>query len=308
MKWTAAVLAVLLVLAIIPLPGAMATVTPISVLAELEVMLYGETRDGSLMERVETMEEDIFGETKSGAVMLRIDRMKEYLQSSGSDAASLMLQLNMAEWGFVAYIDADRPLLERLDELEMTLLGETQAGPIQDRTENLMVMVWGTARLDSESVVLPSETLVKIRMLNHVDSGKNEVGDKVRFRVVEDVKINGRIVIPAGLEAEGEVTEVTSAGRLGRDGRLVIDFGQLTTLDGLKVPVKIDERATEENRSLELAAGASMAGVLLLGPIGLVSGYFIRGQDVKIPAATEFYVETGRQVRTTGLRLQPATQ
>ena len=64
----------------------------------------------------------------------------------------------------------------------------------------------------------------------------------------------------------------------------------------------ISERAIEQNLSLELALGASMAAVLLLGnPLGLVGGFFVKGKDVKIPAGTEFFVETSRTVTAQGV-------
>ena len=57
--------------------------------------------------------------------------------------------------------------------------------------------------------------------------------------------------------------------------------------------------------SLEMAAGASMAGIVLLGPVGLAGGYFVKGKDVEIPAGTEFFVEVARATRATGLDLRP---
>lgn len=306
MKWCTYPLVLILMLSLASIPAA-ANVTPLSVLTDLEYLLYGDEQEGSLISRVAKMEQHIYGDEQSGAIMVRIDRMQQYLQSTISDQGSLMLRLNMAEWGFLAKINSSEPLLTRLTGMEMALLGEEQSGPIKERTESLMTMIWGTASLDVQPVQLREESLVRIRMLTSVDSGTNDVGDIVRYRVVDDVMVDGRIVIPAGLEAQGRVTEVVSAGRLGRDGRLVIDFGHLTTIDGQRVSIEISERATEKNTSLELAAGASMAGVLLLGPIGLVSGYFIRGRDVEIPATTEFYVETSRALRTSGLLLRPAS-
>ncbi len=305
MKLSIYSLVLILVVSLAALPAA-ANVTPLSVLTDLEYLLYGDEQEGSLVSRVADMERHIYGDEQSGAVMVRIDRMQQYLQSTISEQGSLMLRLNMAEWGFLARINSSEPLLSRLSGMEIALLGEEQSGPIRERTESLMTMIWGTASLDVSPVELREESLIRIRMLTGVDSGENELGDIVRYRVVDDVMVDGRIVIPAGLEAQGRIAEVTSAGRLGRDGRLVIDFGQLTTIDGQRVPIEISERATERNSSLELAAGASMAGVLLLGPVGLVSGYFIRGRDVEIPATTEFYVETSRSIRTSGLFLRPA--
>jgi hypothetical protein len=63
----------------------------------------------------------------------------------------------------------------------------------------------------------------------------------------------------------------------------------------------VDEKATEMNKSLQFAAGASMAGVLLLGPVGLVGGYFVKGKDVAIPVGTEFFVSITTPVQVTGL-------
>lgn len=102
------------------------------------------------------------------------------------------------------------------------------------------------------------------------------------------------------------MTEVTAAARLGKDGRVVLDFGRISALDGTQVPLKVDEKATERNRSLEFAAGASMAGIILLGPVGLVSGYFVRGKDVQIEADTHFFVETTRATPSLGFYFRPA--
>ncbi len=78
--------------------------------------------------------------------------------------------------------------------------------------------------------------------------------------------VESRVVIPAGVRGIATLTEVSSAGRLGKDGRVVVDFGRLSSLDGTRIKLRVDEKATEKNKSLELAAGgASMAGIVLLG-------------------------------------------
>ena len=118
--------------------------------------------------------------------------------------------------------------------------------------------------------------------------------------------IKDRLVVPAGTEGVGRVQEVTAAKRLGVDGRLIVDFRSLAAIDGTGVSLVMNEKATEKNKSLELAAGAGMAGVILLGPIGLAGAYFIKGKDVTITMGTEFYVEVMRDARVSGLSLMPA--
>ena len=302
-KSVALILTLALVLTLIP--PVFANVTPLGSLVIVEEMLYGEVQLGSLLERIEKIELDIYGKVQEGAVLMRIDRVLSFLQDSEGDGG-LQLLLNLAEWGFSATLSGEKPMVERLNNLELVLYGTVQTGNISERAKRLMLDVWGTTSLDVKQVSLPAQTLVKVALSRAVNSGEAKVGDTILYRVVEDVMVDGRVVIPVGASGLAKVSEVTAAARLGKDGRVVLDFGRITALDGTQVPLKVDETATERNRSLELAAGASMAGVILLGPVGLVSGYFIRGRDVQIDANTEFYVETTRAVPTLGFYFRPA--
>lgn len=304
MKKIAILLAVVLLMGSFPL--AVSANTPLDTLTSVEVLLYGEAQTGALLERIDRVERDIYGETQTGAVLIRIDRVQGFLNQNQGNSTSLQLQLNLAEWGFLARLTDGQPLVKRLERLEVDLIGTPLSGPIATRTSELMNMIWGTTKLDVKAVDLKGQSLVRIRMVSDVDSAKNREGEVVRYRVVDDVMVDGRVVIPAGAEGTGRISEVTTAGRMGRDGRVLIDFGSVPALDGSRVSLRVDEKATEKNKSIELAAGASMAGVLLLGPVGLVGGYFVKGQDVKIPMGTEFYLETERALRVSGFLLRPA--
>ncbi len=304
-KRIALVLALTLILTLIP-PAVSANVTPLGSLVIVEEMLYGEQQNGSLLERIEQVELDIYGKVQQGAVLMRIDRVLGFLQDTDGDGG-LQLLLNLAEWGFSATLSGNKPMVERLDNLELVLYGAGQPGNISERAERLMLDVWGTTSLDVQQVSLPAQTLVKVALLSTVSSETAQLGDSVLYEVREDVMIGGRVVIPQGTRGVATVSEVTAAGRLGRDGRVVVDFGRISALDGTQVRLRVDETATERNRSLELAAGASMAGIILLGPVGLVGGYFVKGKNVQIEANTQFYVETERAVPVLGFYFRPAT-
>jgi hypothetical protein len=301
-----ALMTLTLLLSSVFVPSTMAAnVTPLRSLEMVEELLYGQAQTGALLQRIERVELDIYGQTQEGAVLVRIDRMLTFLQNNDGDGG-LHLQLNLAEWGFSATLSGNKPLLERLQGLEIVLYGAEQPGNISQRAENLMMDIWGTTQLDVKQVTLPAQTLVKIALEKTIDSATADVGDRVEFRVTEDVMVDGRVVIPAGTKSTATVTEVTAAGRLGKDGRVLVDFGSVQALDGTSIRLKVDERATEKNRSLELAAGASMAGIILLGPVGLVGGYFVKGKDVQIEANTQFYVETERSAPVLGFYFRPA--
>ena len=304
-KSMAAVLCLLLVVALIP-SAVSANVTPLRSLEIVEEMLYGRTQKGPLLARIEQVELDIYGQTQEGAVLMRIDRMLTFLQNTDVDGG-LHLLLNLAEWGFSATLSGDKPMIDRLQGLELVLYGEQQSGTVSQRAERLMMDVWGTTKLDVKQVTLPAQTLVKVALNQTVDSGTAQVGDRIVYRITEDVMVDGRVVIPAGTTSVATVTEVTAAGRLGKDGRVLLDFGSVPALDGTAVRLKVDERSTEKNRSLELAAGASMAGIILLGsPVGAVGAYLIKGKDVQIEANTQFYVETERAAPVLGFYFRPA--
>ena len=61
------------------------------------------------------------------------------------------------------------------------------------------------------------------------------------------------------------------------------------------------EKAKLENKSLATAAGASVAGMIILGPIGVVGGAFVHGKDVNIPAGAETYIQIKEQVELYGI-------
>ena len=51
------------------------------------------------------------------------------------------------------------------------------------------------------------------------------------------------------------------------------------------------------------AAGASFAGAVLLGPLGLASGFLIRGSDKQLKEGTLFYVETMSAMMVQGYKV-----
>ena len=95
-----------------------------------------------------------------------------------------------------------------------------------------------------------------------------------------------------GEPGEGVVTKVKQARNFGRDAELDIDFKQTKSIDGTYVNTFIGEEAKEQMKSLAMAAGASLAGMIILGPIGVIGGAFVKGKNIDLPEGTEFYIQT----------------
>ncbi|OUM99701.1 MAG: hypothetical protein BAA04_00565 [Firmicutes bacterium ZCTH02-B6] len=300
-RLAAAFVAALLLLALAPVAPAQEASLP-GMLAAAERAIYGSEQAGSLIERVSRVERDVYGETQTGPLLVRIQDVYGYLVGIGGPY-SIGLQLNVVEYLVFQRMNIGVPVSRRLEDLERSVLGTTQQLPLAERVRSLVEMVWPSGELNVRQVTVPKETLVKIHLLTEINSGTSRVGQRVRYRVVDDVMIDDRVVIPAGAEGEGEITAVQSAGRFGQSGRVEVNWGTVPAIDGTRVQLNVSTRAAQQNQ--ELAVAASMAGVILLGPVGLVGGLFVQGQEHVVPVGTQFYVEVDRETQALGLSLTP---
>lgn len=290
------------------IPGAYAQTTAVGPpgLVQVEEILYGRAQEGSLLSRLERVETDVLGGPDTGAFLVRVQRMVGLLTGAEGEV-SLKMKLNAVEWAMFQSVNEGLSIARRLDQLESAMFGETYASQgIVPRLNNLVDFMWPGGRVHVAERTVPKGTLVKIELLTELNSERSRPNDVVTYRVAEDVRIDNAIVIPAGALGQGHVISVDAAGRLGQDGLVQVDFGRISTIDSKNVAIDVAERATEQNRSLELAAGASIAGVLLLGgPIGLAAGYFVQGKSHVVPVGTTFYAETASEVRVNALSLIP---
>lgn len=277
----------------------------IAQLNRIETVLYGKVMPGALIERINHIEQDLFGKTETGALVLRIQKADAFISTGALQGASLKLKLNAAEWMIYQKLTEGQPLLQRIDAIETGVYGTPQKGSVVERIDALVKLVWPSGKIETGVEELAKETVVKISLLTELNSASSQVGQKVRYRVTQDLVVNNKVLLPAGAEGVGTVTKVDSAGRLGRDGRVEVDFGSAPGLDGTLVTLTMGSKAFEINKSLEGAAAASMAGILLLGPIGLIGGYFVKGQDIVVPVGTQFFLEVAKPVKLTGLSLVP---
>ena len=68
--------------------------------------------------------------------------------------------------------------------------------------------------------------------------------------------------------------------------------------------MRLGEESKKKMESMAMAAGASLAGMLVLGPIGVIGGAFIHGKNIDLPAGTELYIQTSEDVTLYGLRVE----
>ena len=294
------------VLAIMALCGTMAAgaadYTILEKAEKVETTVYGTTQTGSLNDRINSLDKLLNGTTTvNGSIQNQTNELyKDVYGSNGSDL-SLLAAVNLMQWQYSGQI-TEEPLLVQVQELEEGIDGKVMSGSLVNRIAALRSALLGNKRYISQSTVIPKGTIVTLQNLDALDSQTAQEGDTVRFTVADDVLVGDVIAIPKGMEAEGTITKARKSGRFGKDGKIEITYHTVRAADGTPVPLIIGEKVKEQYKNTASAVGASAAGAIILGPVGLVGGLFVHGNDVEIPAGTDMYVETADNVSVVGFK------
>ena len=260
----------------------------------VEQSVYGQEQTGALLDRISRLETDFYGKTSSSKTALS-DRINTLYATmfDNSIRPSAITQMNGIEWFLSRHVSI-KSITDRLTTLETQIYGKPITGTLQKRMNDLALLAYGNSDTKTPLVAttIPVDTLVKIKLVTPLNTETSKVGDKVKFQAAEDVIYNGKLIIAAGAPGEGVVTKVKSARNFGRNGEIDVDFQQIQAFDGTYVQTVLGDKAKKEIENLAMAAGASIAGIALLGPIGIVGGIFVNGKDIDLPAGTESYIQT----------------
>ena len=138
--------------------------------------------------------------------------------------------------------------------------------------------------------ILQDATPILLRLSRNVSSADAHVGDSVDFEVLEDVAVNGILVIPKGSVAVGTVTEVRSKRRMGRAGKLEIVLDYVRLADTNKAAIRAVKDAKGGSHVAGMTAGIVATGLLFfpVAPLFLL----VHGNDITVPkgAALAAYV------------------
>ena len=259
-------------------------------LAAVEVDTYGSVQRGAIIDRINQLETDYDGRHSSGSMMQRVSMLYDNLYENAG-GPSLMTRLNAIEWGLSHEVGMD-PVEDRITELETSVIGKIESGTFRSRISYLGDYAFGSGTLPITEASVPANTLIKIALVDPLNAEKVREGDTVRYQVASDVIIDGVLLFAKGAPGEGKVTRVKHAKNFGRNAQIDIDFQTTKAMDGTAVDTFLGDEAKEEMKQMAMAAGASVAGIVLLGPIGVIGGAFVKGKNVDVPAGTEMYIQT----------------
>ncbi len=141
---------------------------------------------------------------------------------------------------------------------------------------------------------VPSGTVVMLEFLEDVSTRKARQGDEIKLRVYTDVVLNGRTLIRQDAPARGVVKEIKKPGPFGKRARLLVRLEDVKDVNGDLVPL---ESYSSGGRFRAVGPGASGAGLLVLGPAGLVGGAFIKGSHVTIKQGTRIQAKVAESAK-----------
>ena len=290
-------------LAVLALCGTMAAgaadYTVLEKADKVETTIYGTTQTGSLNDRIASVDKLLNGKsTVSGSLQ---DKANSLYKDVYGNSVSLLTAVNLLQWQYSGQITTE-PILVRVESMEQDIDGKTMAGSLEGRVMALRRALLGNTKYISQRVIIPANTLVTMTNLDELNSKTTQEGDVVRFTVADDVLVGDVIAIPRGMEVNGTVTKARKSGRFGKDGKIEIMYDNVRAADGSPVALMVGDKTKDQYKRTAGAVGASAAGAVILGPVGLVGGLFVHGNEVDIPAGTTMYAETKANTEVVGFK------
>jgi len=139
---------------------------------------------------------------------------------------------------------------------------------------------------------IPNGTAVEIEAPYTFRSMDFKPNDKISFRVVNPIKVDGVTVIDQDATATGRIDRSKRGGHWGKAGLLVWTMLTVTAVDGSQVPVRAAPvRLRGDSKGAKVATQMIITGALMpfIAPVALLHG-FKRGKDAFIPAGKRYSV------------------
>jgi hypothetical protein len=119
---------------------------------------------------------------------------------------------------------------------------------------------------------LPAKTEISVRLIDAIDSERNNAGDEFRASLEDPIEAGGQIVAPKGADAKVRLASERESGRITGKAELTVELVSVT-IDGKSVPVQ--SSSVSEYSGSRTARTAKTAGAV--GAIGAIIGAIAGG-------------------------------
>ena len=152
--------------------------------------------------------------------------------------------------------------------------------------------------------VLEDQTPVRLRLNRTISSADAHLGDTVDFSTVDDITVNGTLVIPKGGLAFATVTEAQAKRRMGRGGKLDINIDYVKLVSGEKAALRAVKDVKGGGHTGGMVGGMVVTGIVFFpaAPFFL----FMHGKDISIPKGTEITAYVNGDMKLDITKFQPA--
>lgn len=120
-------------------------------------------------------------------------------------------------------------------------------------------------------VTIPDGTVLQVRMIDTIDSGTNQPGDRFRATLDAPVTIDDKVIIPHGADIEGRVAELKSAGHFAGKPAIALELTALS-MNGRRYSLHTNQYAREGSsrgtNTAEKVGGGAAVGTI----IGAIAG------------------------------------
>jgi hypothetical protein len=157
----------------------------------------------------------------------------------------------------------------------------------------------------ASSLTIPSGTVIKVRMIDAVDSETSQLGQTFQASLDDPIMIEGQTAVPRGADIVAKLVEDKQSGKISGRTELTLDLVSMR-VNGKMIDLTTQEVTTSSGsrgaKSAKVIGGAAAVGAVLGGifgggkgaAIGATSGagaggavqVLTKGQRVKIPAET----------------------
>jgi hypothetical protein len=144
-----------------------------------------------------------------------------------------------------------------------------------------------------------------VRLVDPIDSEKNQTGDTFHATLNQPLTINGGVVVPSGSDVQGHLVDVKSAGKFAGSSQVVMQLDSITS-GGQTYNVQTDQykkqgssrgKNTAEKTGIGAGVGAILGGLLgggkgaaigaaAGGGVGAGSQAVTKSQQIKLPSET----------------------
>jgi PEGA domain len=156
----------------------------------------------------------------------------------------------------------------------------------------------------AKGFVLEDGTPVKMRINRTISSGDAHLGDTIDFEVLEDITLNGVLVIPKGGLAFATVTQAQAKRRMARGGKLDINIDYVKLVSSEKAALRAVKDMSGGGHTGAMVGGIVATSIVFFpaAPFFL----FMHGKDISIPKGTEITAYINGDMKLDIAKFQPA--